>query len=155
MHEQLYFPVHRDSHLSGYDVVFGVGIVGRIKTKEILVSLADQFRVEWAELAIPTGITKIEGKLPGLHLNGQGGRRRWSEIDAGPGLSSEYPQGQNFGSYQQESGDHQSHRAAGKGSNSGAGLRIRESPDEKGEKELRGQKRNACLCHRVRVLLVD
>src|SRR6267378_2638457 len=102
MHEQMHFPVHWDSHLSGYDIVLGVWIVGGIKTKEILVSLTDQFRVEGAELTIRAGIAKIESKLAGLHLNWHGVRRRWSEIDAGPGLGSEYAQGQNFGSYQQE-----------------------------------------------------
>src|SRR5882762_8160290 len=140
MHEQMHFPVHWDSHLSGYDIVLGVWIVGGIKTKEILVSLTDQFRVEGAELNIRAGIAKIESKLAGLHLNWHGVRRRGSEIDAGPGLRSEDSQGQNLGSHQQESRDHQSHRAAGKISNFGAGLRIREFPDEKGEKELRGQK---------------
>src|SRR6267143_4515628 len=111
--------------------------------------------MQWAERTIRAGVAEIKSKLSGLDLNWHRVRRRWSEVDAGPSFRSEHPKRQHFGSYQQESGYHQSHRSAGKISNLGAGLGVGEFPDKKGEKELRGQKRNAGFCHRVRILLVD
>src|SRR5580704_6798778 len=100
VHEQVDFFVDRDSHLSGYNVVLGIGIVVGIETKEILCAFVDQLGMSGAEFSIRTGITKIKRELSGLHLNRDGVSRGRREINLGPSLHSEDSQRQDFRSYQ-------------------------------------------------------
>src|SRR5580765_686572 len=101
MHEQMDFLVHRDSHLGGHDVVFGIRIMFGVETIEILRSLINELGVNGAELSIRTGVAEIESKLSGLDLDGHGVGRRRRQIYVGPGLHSEDSKGQDFSAHKQ------------------------------------------------------
>src|SRR2546425_3368964 len=73
VHEQMNLPIHWNTELGGHNVVLGVGIVVRIKTKYILGRLTNLLRMKRTELSIRTGIAEIESKLSGLNLNGHSG----------------------------------------------------------------------------------
>ena len=71
------FPVHRNCHLSGYDVVFRILVMRGVKTIEIASSIVDLIGVDGAELPIRARIAEVKGKLLCLHLDLQRvGRRR-------------------------------------------------------------------------------
>src|SRR5450759_115495 len=117
MHEQMDFLVHGDGHLGGHDVVFGIRIVVRVETEEILRSLVDEFGVKEAELSIGAGVAEIESELSGLDLDRHGVVRRRGEIHVGPSLYSEDSEGQDLYAHDQEGSNHQALGAAGKSLN--------------------------------------
>src|ERR1700719_1770279 len=96
MHQQVDLPVHRNCHLSGYDIVLGIRVMGRIKPKEVGVCLVDLVGVQGPELSIWTRVAEIKRELSGLHLDGHSVRRGWGEIHAGPSFGSEHTQRQNL-----------------------------------------------------------
>src|SRR5580704_11831146 len=108
MHEQMNFAIHRNRHLRGYDVVFGILVVRGIKSEEVCVGLADLLRVKRPKLSIRPRISEVKRKLPGLHLNRQRVRRGRSEIHAGPRLYAKHTQSQTLGADQQKSSYHHS-----------------------------------------------
>src|ERR1700716_3903500 len=99
MHEQMYFPVHGHGHLRGYNIVSGFGIVLRVEAEEVLVTFADVVGVQRAKLSMRARVAEVKGKLSRLHLDWHCIRGGWSEVHAGPGLSSEYAQSQYLRSY--------------------------------------------------------
>src|SRR5229473_7284427 len=106
VHEQMDLAVHRNSHLSGDDVVFRILVVRSIETKEICVGFADFVGMKRPEGSVRPGIAEIKCELSGLDLNWHRIGRRRSEIDAGPRLGSKHAQSQGFRAYQQKRGDH-------------------------------------------------
>src|SRR5437763_1920878 len=108
-----------------------------------------------AEPSVRAGIAEVKSKLSRLHLQGHGVGSRWCEIYVGPGLGAKCAESQNFRSHQQKSCNDQTHGPAGEILDSLSGMATRESPNKKGQQELRGQKRNPRFCHRLRHLLVN
>src|SRR5208283_3121729 len=89
--------VHRDGELGGDDVVFGIWITVRIKTKEVLISLINELGMKGSEFAIRPGITKIVGELPGLHIDVHSAWIGRLEIDSTPSLGTDGGESQDFG----------------------------------------------------------
>src|ERR1039458_8652323 len=147
MHEQMDFLVHRNCHLGGDDVVFGIRIMVEVETKVILRALINEFRVQRSERAIRTGVAEIEGELPGLDLDRHGVGRGWDEIYVGPCLHPEDSEGQDLQAHDQESSNHQTRGAAGKLLNLCIGPRVGELPDENSQKELCGEKSDSSFRH--------
>src|ERR1700736_4837913 len=102
MHQQVNLAVHRNGHLSGYDVVFGILVVSRIIPKDVGLGLVDLVGVKWPKVSVRTGIAEIKGKLSRLHLDWHGIGRGRSEIDTRPSLRSEHTQRQHLSAQQQE-----------------------------------------------------
>ena len=71
MHQQMNIAVHWNRHFSGHNVIFGILIVGLIKTKKVFVGLVNHRGMERTELPVRAGIAEVKRKLPGLHLNRQ------------------------------------------------------------------------------------
>src|SRR5437879_13045172 len=94
-----------------------------------------------AKLSIRTGVAKIEGELSSLDLNRHGVSRGRSEIDVSPSLDSEHAQRQNFRSDQEEGSPNHSLGATGEALSLLAGTRVDKSQNDKGQDDLRGQKR--------------
>src|ERR1700730_450950 len=155
VHEQMNLPVRGDRHLSGYNVIFGVLIVGLIQTKEMRVGLANEIGVKRAELPVGTGVAEIESELSGLDLDRHGVGRRWGEILGSPRFGSKNAEGQNFGAHEKESGYHQPLGAALKSLDLGIFTTPGKYPDKNGENELRSQKRDSRLSHGLGHLLVN
>src|SRR5271155_301949 len=102
MHEQVDLAVHRDCHLSGDDVVFGILVVRGVETKKVRVRFTDLVGVKRTEGSVGTGVAKIKCKLPRLDLNRHRIGRGRSEIHTGPRLYAEYTQSQTLRAYEQE-----------------------------------------------------
>src|SRR5579864_2325354 len=104
VHQQADFTVNRNRHFGGYDVVFGILVVGSIETIEVRVGLTDLVWVNRAELSIGARIAEIERKLPGLNLNGQGVGAGRGEVDGSPGFYSENSQSENLHAHKNKRG---------------------------------------------------
>ena len=92
--------INRDRHLGGHNVIFRSRIVGLIESQIILLAFVDQFRMQWAKLAVRTGISEVEGELTRLHLYRNRVRGGWFEVDLSPCFGSENTQGQDFCAHQ-------------------------------------------------------
>src|ERR1700675_793013 len=92
VHEQVNLAVHRNGHLSGYDVVFGILVVCSVEAKEVCIAFTDLVGVQRAKLSIRTGVAEIKCELSSLDLNRDGIGCGRSEIDAGPRLYPKHPQ---------------------------------------------------------------
>ena len=69
VHQQVDLPVHRDGHLSGHNVVFGILVVCGVEAEEVRVGLTDLVRVQRPERSVRAGVAEIKSKLSRLHLN--------------------------------------------------------------------------------------
>ena len=69
MHQQMDLAVHRNGHLSGHDIIFGILIVGGVEAKEVRVGLTDLVGVQRAERSVGAGIAEIKCELSRLHLD--------------------------------------------------------------------------------------
>src|SRR5580693_3459678 len=142
-------PVHGNRHFRGYDVIFGICIVGRVQAKKVLIGLADHVGMKWTESSIRAGIAKVERELPGLHLNRDRVCRRRREINGSPCFDPENTEGQNLGSYQEKRRPDQSLGAAREGLYLVTGTPTGKFPDEQSQQNLRSQERNSSLGHRL------
>src|SRR5580704_18252660 len=143
VHEEVNFPVHRDGHFRGHDVVLRVSVVVSVNAIEVLVSFAEHFRMNSAESSVRAGITEVKSELSCLHLDRYrvGGGR--CEINIRPSLDSKDAQRQNLRAHEKKGGPDHGLGSAWKILYFFSGLGVGESPNEQRQDDLRGQERNS------------
>src|SRR4029077_4195676 len=155
VHEQVDLPIHRYSHFSSHDIVFGVLVVGLVETEIVSVGLADEAGMKRAKFSVGTRVTEIKSKLPGLDLDWHSVGSRRDKILSGPRLHAKNPQREDFCAHQNHSSNYQTFGPTANSLNGGVGPYLGELPDENSQDDLRRQKRESGLHHSFRHLLID
>src|SRR5713101_4354258 len=155
VHQQLDFAIYGDGKLRGYNVVTGLYIVRGIETKEIGIAFIDFIGMQGTEFCVNTRIPEIEGELAGLGLNLHGIRLGGSEINVGPSFLSKNAECQNLRTDQNERSGHHQCGASRNVPDPGPWFALRESPHEKGQKQLGSQESKTRFRHGIGELFVN